>query len=352
MPSKIIYNCEVINAGYYVTSADLLGETGEQLTESQLRFEVNGHKIGIKSLLKVGRKIHIEFEETRALSLLNFDVKKFVNEFYYPQVNLKVCNQNTVQYEVIFKDDDYLADFDTNIFQRDTGRISYYQYQTGSKDEARPLVVFLHGSGERGFKNQMPLLGNDVPKTIHDYISEHENAVLLVPQATWAPELNGWFRPEIRKTLLSLIKSKIQSDNIDSKRIYLVGLSNGGAATWHFAEHHSDLFSAIVPCCGYIYNEDKSFVGAAGEGRYMHPRMAEAKALKETPIWAFHSHDDHTVNVQGTLEATEMVKKCGNQNVNVTIYDDGKVTLNPHGCWEPAFDTPTLLPWLFSQRKA
>lgn len=86
MPSKIIYNCEVINAGYYVTSADLLGETGEQLTESHLRFEVNGHKIGIKSLLKVGRKIHIEFEETRALSLLNFDVKNLSTNFTTPKL--------------------------------------------------------------------------------------------------------------------------------------------------------------------------------------------------------------------------------------------------------------------------
>lgn len=352
MLTKVIYNCEIINSGNYVTSADIFMPKGQKLLTSRLSFSSNNTTIPVSAIVEKDNQLHVDFKVASGLAILKFDAKKFVNEYDYPQIVLTVDGESPLQYEVEFKEDPYLKDFDSHIFQQGAGRISYYQYEKGSAKSSRPLVIFLHGSGERGFNNRMPLLGNDVPKTIHDFIHQNEDAVLLVPQASWSTELNGWFRPEIRATLLSLIKAKIEQENIDVTRVYLLGLSNGGAATWHFAENYPELFTAIVPCCGYIYNENKKFVQTAAQGRYMQPEKTEAQALKHMPIWAFHAHDDHTVNVQGTIETTQMVKDYGNQNVNVTIYDDGQVAPNPHASWELAFDTPELLPWLFAQKKA
>ena len=98
--------------------------------------------------------------------------------------------------------------------------MSYYMYSSGNTKKKRPLIIFLHGSGERGFVNKLPLLGNGVPKEIYKYVKEKEDAVILVPQATWAPELNGWFRENVRNSLYSLIETVAINEHIDMQRIY------------------------------------------------------------------------------------------------------------------------------------
>lgn len=103
---------------------------------------------------------------------------------------------------VSFKKDSFINDFKKDILQTSDIQLSYSLYSKGDKKNKRPLVIFLHRSGERGLMNDLPLLGNDVPKTIHDYVNKNDDAVILVPQATWAPELNGWFRLEFRQALL------------------------------------------------------------------------------------------------------------------------------------------------------
>lgn len=351
MLTKVTYNCEVIDQGNYVTSADVLLPSSVLVQTADYQFKIGKTFLKVIDFKQNEQKLHVVFQFNPALALLKFNADKFVNEPTYPNIKMIIRNQLKSRVVSDFKADPYLTKFDENIFQNDTGRLSYYEYERGDTSHKRPLVVFLHGSGERGSNDQLPLLGNDAPKTIYKYIASHTDGVLMVPQATWAKELNGWFRPEIRSVLLDLIKTTVQEQNIDTKRIYLLGLSNGGAATWHFAEKHPDLFAAIVPCCGYIYNDNKSFVEESGEGRYMKPLSEEAEQLKSMPIWAFHAIDDSTVNSKGTLETAEMVKQHGNPSVKTTIYKKGLVTPNPHASWELAYDNVDLLPWLFAQKK-
>lgn len=350
MLTKIVYNREVTDEGDYIQSADILLNKLAEIDSNNINFFVNKKKLKIKAVEQSGREVHVDFPIQSSLATLSFDPKRFVNKFSYPQINVKINNDDT-SYLISFKQDKFVDDFSMNIFQHGNGQIAYYQYGTGTSATKRPLVVFLHGSGERGFGDKYPLLGNDVPKTIHDYIDSHEDAVFLAPQASWSKELNGWFRPEIRQALIKLIRGVMDDENIDNKRVYLIGLSNGGAATWHFAENYPKLFTAIVPCCGYIYNDDKEFIQNEGKGRYMKPSLKEAKALANMPIWAFHALNDPTVDVRGTIETTELIKKQGNHNIRMTLYKNGEVKPNPHASWKLAFNNPQLLPWLFDQRK-
>ena len=209
----------------------------------------------------------------------------------------------------------------------------------------------MHGLGERGYGDRYPLYGCDIPKLLAEYAQEHEDAMVMAPEATWTKKLNGWFRPNIRQALMDLINFIIKEENIDTDRIYMIGLSNGGAATWHFAEQHPDLFAAIAPCCGYIFHDGKYFLTAEGKGRYMEPTNEETKALVNMPIWAFHAADDNVVNDDGTRHTVAAVKEAGNIMVKETIYAPGKCGDAPHGSWKLMAHEPELLPWLFSQHK-
>lgn len=264
---------------------------------------------------------------------------------------MKINNEKYISeaLEIQYDEDSYIEKFKMEYYQGGTTTLSYYLYSSNKKKDKRPLVVFLHGSGERGFGEGRPLLGNDVPKTIFEYVKEHEDAVILVPQATWATDLNGWFRKDVRYCLMEMINHIVEKENIDNKRIYLTGLSNGGAGTWHFAQHYPERFAAIIPCCGYIYNDEKFFLSAEGRGRYMQPTAAELQSLKNMPVWAFHAADDKTVSVNGTIESISALQELGNQNAKATIYPPGEVTPDPHGSWKLAFNDPKILEWLFAQ---
>ncbi|MDO7806408.1 PHB depolymerase family esterase [Lactiplantibacillus pentosus] len=224
-------------------------------------------------------------------------------------------------------------------------------YSINNNDTKSPLVIFLHGSGERGFNNNMPLLANDIPKKVYNYIKKMGAGVLVVPQTTWSADMTGWFRSEFQEGLMQLINKIIVEYSINRNRVYLIGLSNGASASWYLAQKYPDLFTAVIPCSGYVYNEGKKFLGEKGQGRYMEPTDEEAKKLLNVPIWAFHAEDDPTVNVLGTKLIVEKIKKFEGNNVKETIYPEGVVVPNPHASWSLAFKENNVLDWLFSQDK-
>ena len=350
---EVFFQREVINQGEYITSADVLLPEFRELDGNEINFKVKNKKVKVKSFSQFGNTLHVKFGVQKELSTLTFDVNDFVNNFELPEVDIFISEYPGANYDITYNEDPYIKQFITKTFQHKGSQVSYYMYSSGNTKKKRPLIIFLHGSGERGFVNKLPLLGNGVPKEIYKYVKEKEDAVILVPQATWAPELNGWFRENVRNSLYSLIETVAIKEHIDMQRIYLTGVSNGGAATWYFAQKHPDVFAAIIPCCGYIFNDNKEFIIEDGHGRYMAPKKEEAKRLDKMPIWAFHSIDDPTVNVKGTIETIDMVRKYSDvkDNVKETIYEKGIVTPNAHASWERAFTTKEVLPWLFSQSK-
>lgn len=343
---NIDYQRTVLKDGDFVTEA-IIRDT--DLGKDAVTFTVNNKEIPVKSVSKDNDELRVQFEENPLLATIQFG-SNFQDRLILPQIVAHI-DGNDLPIQTRFVEDPTIKQFKTKFFQNKDTSLSYYLYSTDRKENKRPLVIFMHGSGERGYGDRYPLYGCDIPKLIAEYTQKHEDAVVIAPEATWAKELNGWFRPNIRQALMDLINFTVKDENIDTDRIYMIGLSNGGAATWHFAEQHPNLFAAIAPCCGYIFNDGKYFLTAEGKGRYMEPTAEEAKALVNMPIWAFHAADDNVVNADGTRHTVAAVREAGNTMVKETIYDPGMCGDAPHGSWKLMAHEPELLPWLFSQHK-
>ncbi|HEX4695630.1 prolyl oligopeptidase family serine peptidase [Sphingomonas sp.] len=186
-----------------------------------------------------------------------------------------------------------------------------------------PLLVFLHGSGERGTDIEL-VKKNGPPKAI----AQHSGSpfILVSPQLELA-EGNRW-DPERLDLLLVDLRRKYR---VDSSRIYLTGLSLGGYGTWAWALKRPDLFAAIVPVAAR--SEDAS---------------ADPCVLKDTPIWAFHGDQDDVVDPQAGFAIVKAVDACkGSVRPKMTIYPQMS-----HGSWEPAYDDPAMWRWLLEQRRA
>lgn len=183
------------------------------------------------------------------------------------------------------------------------------KYKNG-RQQTWPLIVFLHGAGERG---------NDVDKVIkkgpHKFIERNKLPfVILTPQCDHG---EYWETDKV----MCLIDLAIEQHAIDSNRIYLMGMSMGGFGTWQIANHHPDCFAAIVPICG-------------GGSPYM------AFTLRNMPVWVFHGAKDTIIPI---LKSEEMVKSLrleGNE-VKYTVYPDAG-----HNVWDEAYNNPELYIWL------
>jgi predicted peptidase len=114
---------------------------------------------------------------------------------------------------------------------------------------------------------------------------------------------------------------------VDTKRVYVMGMSMGGYGTWNFVMRYPKLIAAAVPICG------------AGD-----PSMA--KKIKRIPIWAFHGDKDPTVPLAGSTEMIESLTRFKKHKARFTIYKDVG-----HNSYELAWKNPSLVDWLFSQHK-
>ena len=200
-----------------------------------------------------------------------------------------------------------------------------------------PLVVFLHGSGERGNDNEKQLLhGGSIftnPANADKY-----PAFVVFPQCSarsWTADTDprsfmpGSPDPEessTEVTLISMIEDILCRFPVDRSRIYIVGLSMGGIATYDLACRYPELFAAAVPICGAV-NPD---------------RLAEARDVK---FMIFHGDSDEEVPSICSREAYKALKAVGAEVDYIEFSGIG------HECWTEAFNYPGFLPWLFTQKK-
>ena len=180
-----------------------------------------------------------------------------------------------------------------------------------------PLLVFLHGSGERG--TDLELVKKHGPPKLAGTRPELESFYMLAPQCP----LGRWWDTASVK---DLIDQTVASQSVDSKRIYITGISMGGFATWTLLREHPGIIAAAVPICG------------AGD-------PASVSRFKSVPIWAFHGDKDEAVPVQRSIEMVEALKKV-NGNIKFTLYPD-----TGHDSWTRTFDNPDLYRWLLEQKK-
>jgi predicted peptidase len=199
-----------------------------------------------------------------------------------------------------------------------------------------PLVIFLHGAGERGHDNNMQLM-NGARNFATDTNRKNYPCYMLVPQCAkgfrWTE--TDWKLPShvmpvspsvyLSRTML-LTDSLIKNLNIDTNRIYITGLSMGGFGTWDAISRWPELFAAAVPVCG------------GGD-------TAKASLMKDVPVWAFHGDIDKVVMVARTRNMIIAIKNAGG-NPKYTEYAG-----MAHNCWNAVYSDPATLEWMFSQMK-
>jgi predicted peptidase len=193
---------------------------------------------------------------------------------------------------------------------------------TGGKE--MPLILFLHGAGERGDDGYAPVI-QGIGNAIKFKGGENKFPFFVIfPQCskkgTW--KAGG---PDADHAIGMLDEIQKQY-KIDSNRVYLTGLSLGGYGTWSLAAAYPDRWAAIVPICG------------GGD-----PSMAEK--IKDIPCWCFHGDKDGAVPVQRSRDMIEALKKAGG-NPRFTEFP-----FVGHNSWDPAYVTPELYPWLLAQKR-
>jgi predicted peptidase len=200
-----------------------------------------------------------------------------------------------------------------------TVKLDYLLYLPAGYDNDKtdwPLLVFLHGSGERGDDLEKVKV-HGPPKLIAE--GKPLPFIVVSPQAPrrrWDPA-----------TLNAFLDDLVAKYRVDKDRIYLTGLSMGGAGTWALAGAYPERFAAIVPICG------------GGD-------PADAPKLKDIPVWVFHGAKDEAVPVSRSEEMVKALREAGAKTVEFTVYPDAE-----HDSWTETYANPRLYEWLLNQRR-
>jgi predicted peptidase len=243
-------------------------------------------------------------------------------------------------------------------------RLSFRLYQPQAKPanqrDGFPLVVFLHGAGERGANNISQITANQGGVAFANPDRQASNpSYVLAPQA---PIGGSWTAPAVQAALLELIDTVMASYPIDADRLYLTGLSMGGIGSFDILPKYPGKFAGAL------------LIASAGDTTRM-------PLMRDVPVWANHSIDDPTVNytngtfaLMGALEAAGARVTRGEWAGNLpdraaeaealrlwaqadatgshtlfTTYTAGTTPVNAHWSWVPTYLNDVMIDWLFSQ---
>lgn len=184
----------------------------------------------------------------------------------------------------------------------------------GQADKKWPLILFLHGAGERGDDIDL-VKKHGPPKNVEG--NPDFQFIVVSPQC---PKNENWNKEQQQGQLLALLDSVIAKYNVDTDRIYLTGLSMGGYGSFGLAAVAPERFAAVVPICG------------GG-------RVDTADKLAGLPLWVFHGAKDIVVPVKRSEEMVEAIRALGG-DVTLTIYPDAN-----HDSWTATYDNPELYDW-------
>ncbi len=184
-----------------------------------------------------------------------------------------------------------------------------------------PLILFLHGSGERG-ENLELVTNQGLPKLIEQ--GQDFPFIIVSPQCP----THGWWTTEINIAALAALIDEIEQNYaVDHDRIYLTGISMGGYGAWALATAYPDRFAAVVPICG------------GGN-------PTTVCALRHIPVWTFHGDQDRAVPIEQTLAMVDALQACGG-NVKFTVYPGVG-----HDSWTRTYDNPELYRWFLEQHRS
>ena len=200
-----------------------------------------------------------------------------------------------------------------------------------------PLVLFLHGAGERGSDNELQLM------YLPTWLAEEENrrrhpCFVLVPQCRtdhrwveidWSAKKSLPQKPDMTVDMtaaVAALDAVMQAEPVDPGRVFLTGISMGGYGSWDLAARMPERFAAVIPICG------------GGD-------EATAPKLKALPIWCFHGDIDKAVPVERSRTMVDAVKAAGGTAKYTEYAGVG------HDSWTPAYRDPATLDWLFRQHR-
>ena len=230
--------------------------------------------------------------------------------------------------------------FEKNKFINDKGDTLNYRslYPDYNPSRKYPLVIFLHGSGERGNDNESQLKWG-VMKFATDQAMSMYPAIVIAPQCPanqkWSNfkskdnsrEMQLQATPSKPMELLyQLIQQLIKTSSVDTNRIYITGLSMGGYGTFDAISRYPHLFAAAVPVCG------------GGD-------TSKAALIAHIPIWIFHGSEDAVVN---PLFSVDMLSAL------INVHAHPGFTMLPetgHFSWIAAYNDPLMIEWMFRQHK-
>lgn len=189
-----------------------------------------------------------------------------------------------------------------------------------STEKEYPLILFLHGAGERGDDLNLVKI-HGIPKIV-----EQQKEFPFIAISPQCPIDRWWVDPWLLEALNALVDKITAQYRVDENRVYLTGLSMGGFGTWALSMMYPEKFAAIAPICG-------------GGMPWM------AFRIKDIPVWAFHGAKDAVVPIQRTEEIVEALKKVGG-NIKFTIYPDAS-----HDSWTETYNNPELYRWFLEHQK-
>lgn len=247
------------------------------------------------------------------------------------------------------------------------------------KDKKWPILLFLHGDGERGngtteldyvmihgplyeawiqkrdlpfimIVPQMQMFGrdsiakyianrtpDDIPKRLENGVPERpgyfsisgemKGAVPSDSIPNWIITDTGWDRQE--QDLLNMLDNTLANFNADKKRIYLSGLSYGGFGTWYMGSKHADRFTAINPIVGFG-----------------HPDLMPAIADAQLPVWAFAGGRDTAVETQYFFKGINKLEELGHKDIRFTIHED-----MGHDAWKRVYGGQDIYNWFLQYSK-
>jgi predicted peptidase len=224
------------------------------------------------------------------------------------------------------------------VYKNDTLKYRILFPENYDKNQKYPLVIFLHGAGERGNDNESQLVhGSSLFLTPDN--RKNFPAIVVFPQCPkdkyWAPIIardNGFTYPEKAEAtepmqlVLRLIKELKKNEAVDSKSMYVTGLSMGGMGTFDLISRYPKMFAAAQPICGGI-------------------NPARLEKLGKMPIRIFHGTADNVVSPEHSKEAYNKLKEIGNTKASIILYEGVG-----HNSWTNVFAEPDYLRWMFANK--
>ncbi|MDO6760000.1 prolyl oligopeptidase family serine peptidase [Tamlana sp. 2_MG-2023] len=235
--------------------------------------------------------------------------------------------------------------FDSKFFIHHSDTLNYRILMPKNFDASKqyPVVLMLHGAGERGSDNIAQLTHGSKLFTTKES-RRHFQSIVIFPQC---PKDSYWANVQIDRSsnplvinfpsnttptkpmalVMALLDDMVLKSYVNKNQIYVGGLSMGGMGTFEILYRKPELFAAAIAICG------------AGN-----PENTKEYA-KSTPLWVFHGANDNVIDPQESLNMVSGILKYGGKP-NFTLY-----AKDNHNSWDSAFAEPELLSWLFSNIK-